>query len=96
VQRGSLRGTLADVTMSQVHPASRARRRRAWTRLGVVSTLALGAGVVADLVYGDGSHLTAILVIGLSLVCVVAGFIAIPAQDDGGVGDSERRIGGWG
>jgi hypothetical protein len=84
------------MTISQVHPAGRARRRRAWTRLGLVSTLALGACVVADLVYGNGSHLVAIIVLGLCGVGVAAGFIAIPAQGGGGGDDSERRIGSWG
>jgi hypothetical protein len=83
------------MTISQVHPASRARRRRAWTVFGVVSTLALGAAVVVDLVYGDGSHLVAILVCGLTLVGGAAVFMAL-AQDDGGGDVPERRIGSWG
>ena len=83
------------MTMSQVHPAWRARRRRAWTWLGVGSTLALGAGVGADLVYLDGAHWVAILVLGLCLVGVVACFMAVPAQG-GGDGAPERRVGRWG
>jgi hypothetical protein len=62
----------------------------------VISALALGAAVVADLAYGDGSHVIAILVLGLCVVGVAAAFIAIPAQGGGGGDDSERRIGSWG
>jgi peptidoglycan/LPS O-acetylase OafA/YrhL len=82
------------MTMSQVHPAARARRRRAWRRLAVVSTLALGAGLGADVVFDNGSHLVAILVLGLCVVGVAAAFIAIPGN--GGRGASEGRVGDWG
>ena len=43
----------------------------------MVSTLALAAGVVADLVYGDGSHLVAVLVCGLTVVGAAALFMAL-------------------
>ena len=62
----------------------------------MVSTLALAAGVVADLVYGDGSHLVAVLACGLTVVGVAAVFMALAAPDGGSDGDSERRIGSWG
>ena len=62
----------------------------------MLSTLALAAGVVADLVYGDGSHLVAILVCGLTLVGAAALFMALATPDGGSDDDSERRIGSWG
>jgi len=62
----------------------------------MVSTLALAAGVVADLVYGDGSHLVAVLVCGLTVVGAAALFMALATPDGGGGDDSEPRIGSWG
>jgi hypothetical protein len=82
------------MSVSQVHPAGRLRRQRAFTRLGVISALVLGAAVVADLVYADGSYLAAVLVIGLCVVGVAACLIAVP--DNGGRSDSEGRVGDWG
>jgi hypothetical protein len=64
------------MTVRQVHAGKSAQRRVAWTVLWVVSALALGAGVVADLVYGDGDHLVAVVVSGLCVVGVAAGFMA--------------------
>jgi len=62
----------------------------------MVSTIALAAGVVADLVYGDGSHLVAVLVCGLTLVGVAAVFMALATPYRDGGDDSEPRIGSWG
>ena len=63
---------------------------------GMVSTIALAAGVVADLVYGDGSHRVAVLVCGLTLVGVAAVFMALATPHGDGGDDSEPRIGSWG
>jgi hypothetical protein len=80
VTLGRVCRTLADMTVRQVHAGKPARRRVAWTLFWVVSVLALGAGVVADLVYGEGDHLVAVLVAGLCVVGVAAGFMASPSS----------------
>jgi hypothetical protein len=65
----------------------------------VVSALALGAGVVADVVYGGGDHLVAVVVSGLCVVGVAAGFLASPpsrGSDHAPLGLKEgNNTGGW-
>jgi hypothetical protein len=92
--------TLADVTVRQVHAGTPARRRVRWTLFWVVAALALGAGVVADLVYGGGDHLVAVIVSGLVVVGVAAAFMASPPSSKGrdhaplGLKDGNNS-GGW-
>jgi hypothetical protein len=71
------------MAVRQVHAGKPVRRRVAWKIFWALSALALGAGVVADLVYGEGDHLVAVLVSGLCVVGVAAGFMASPSGDDG-------------
>ena len=85
---GPSRRTLADMTIRQVSSGKRARRRVAWTLLGVAAALGLGAGVVADLVYGGGDHLVAVLASGLCVVGVAAGFVASPSSGNEELGPS--------
>jgi hypothetical protein len=80
VTLGRSRRTLTDMTVRQVHAGKPARRRVAWTLFWVVAALALGAGVLADLVYGDGDHLVAVVVSGLCVVGVAAGLMASPSS----------------
>ena len=55
----------------------------AWTLLGVVSSLLIGGCVAADQVWGDGSLLVMIVVVGLVVVAVAAGFMVSPVPRDG-------------
>jgi hypothetical protein len=82
----------------QVHSGSRVARRVAWAVFGTVSTLALVGGVVADLIYGGGDHLIAVVVSGLAVIGVGAGLLASPSpkSDHAPSGVKEgNNSGGW-
>jgi len=84
------------MAVRQVSSGTSVQPRVAWTILWVVSALALGAGVVADLVYGDGDHLVVVLVSGLCVVGVAAGFMASPSSGNEEAGPSNGpNCQGW-
>jgi len=100
---GQGRRTLTDMTIHQPHAGERRPRRRfAWALFGIVSALALGAGVVADLAYGGGDHLVAVVVSGLCVIGVGAGFMASSSwssdghQDPSFASKDGFNTGGWG
>ena len=83
----------------QAHSRKRPHRGVAWTLFGIVSALALGACVVADLEYGGGNHLVAVVVSGLTVIGVAAGLMASPpsrASDHARAGLRDgNNTGGW-
>jgi hypothetical protein len=88
------------MTARQAYAGKPAHRRVAWTVFWVVATLAMAAGVVADLVYGDGHHLVAVVVSGLCVVGVAAGFVASASWGPGASRDEpfaskDGYKGGW-